>query len=422
LKTCDACHRLFPDDGGFCPIDGNRLASLTEASLPSDPEDPRVGASICGGRYQIWRRIADGGMGRVYQALDKKEGRSVALKILHPEVALDEVSVERFKREFECSSALPHEHIVEVFAFEETEDQSFALVMEYLEGEELRAMLKRDKVLPPERVIRVLSQVAMGLAAAHERKIVHRDLKPDNVFLCGTREGDHTKILDFGSVRDNSEGAKKLTVMGTTIGSPYYMAPEQAQASPTLDHRADVWSLAAIAYECLTGKVPFQGTTGPAILLTILTRDPKPPSEAGAAHDVPRTLDAVMEEALAKNPEHRPPSVGALVDRIGEAYGLEGTHAEWAKMSQDELGARIHKGLPAAMERHATRGPAAADMSAMDAAFRAEDPFKVDTRGDAGFAEDMVMGVPAGPPRWLVPVIAGAAVLIGLVVVFLIVR
>src|SRR5262249_55389884 len=159
-------------------------------------------------------------MGRVYQALDLEKNRSVALKILHPDVATDEVAVERFKREFELSSQLRHEHIVAVLAFAKTEDESFALVMEYLEGEELRMLLKREKTLTPERVVRMMSQVALGLEAAHARKIVHRDLKPDNIFLCGTREGDDVKILDFGSVRDNSEGAKKLTVMGTTIGSP----------------------------------------------------------------------------------------------------------------------------------------------------------------------------------------------------------
>src|SRR6185369_14989284 len=116
------------------------------------------------------------------------------------------------------------------------------------------------------------------------------------------------KILDFGSVRDNSAGAKKLTVMGTTIGSPFYMAPEQAQALPSLDHRADVWSMAAIAYECLTGTVPFIGNNGPMILLAILNDDPRPPSEVGAMFRVPKTLDPVMEAALAKNPDNRLPS------------------------------------------------------------------------------------------------------------------
>lgn len=349
----------------------------------------------------------------MYQALDTQVQRGVALKILHPEVAVDEISVERFKREYRLSSELPHQHIVEVLSFEATEDESFALVMEYLEGEELRMLLKREKVLPPERVIRILSQVALGVSSAHERKVVHRDLKPDNVFLCHTRDGDDVKILDFGSVRDNSEGAKKLTVMGTTIGSPFYMSPEQAQGLQSLDHRADVWSLGAIAYECLTGRVPFEGTTGPAILLAILSNDPKPPSQIGAAHQVPPTLDAVMEAALMKDAELRIPTVGALVDRIGAAYGLTGGHAEWASSPQSDLGERIREGLPRALEtlKGAGQGPS---MAAMDSAFREE-------RAGA-FGEDIVMGVPDRKPSWMIVVVVLALVGVGVVVAFLLVR
>jgi serine/threonine-protein kinase len=415
LKTCTACHRLFPDDGGFCPVDGKPLVQTTEAELPKDPEDKRVGASICGGRYQIWRRVADGGMGRVYQALDTHvgAGRSVALKILHSDVAQDNVQVERFKREFECSASLPHDHIVDVLAFEQTEDKSYALVMEYLEGEELRTLLKREKVLPPERVLRMLSQTAIGLAGAHERKVVHRDLKPDNLFLCGSRDGDITKILDFGSVRDNNATAKKLTVMGTTIGSPYYMSPEQAQALPELDHRADVWSMAAIAYECLTGTLPFGGSTGPAILLAILSNDPKPPSEVGKAHGVPPTLDPVMEEALAKSAGIRIPTMGALADRVGQAYGLTGSYIEWAKTPADELGARIKSALPALVEQF-QQGGAPARGQGIDDAFRAGSDGGPSA---GGFSDDLIMGLPTNkPPKWLFAAIAGAVVIVAVLV------
>ena len=420
LKTCDACHRLYADDGGFCPIDGQKLTPVADATVPTDPNDKRLGTTLCDGRYQIWRTVADGGMGRVYQAIDNKENRSVALKILHSDVAMDSVAVARFKREFECSAALPHDYIVEVLAFEKTEDGSFALVMEYLEGEELRMLLKREKVLAPERLVRMLSQTAIGLAEAHDRKVVHRDLKPDNVFLCGAREGDRSKILDFGSVRDNSAGAKKLTVMGTTIGSPYYMAPEQAQALPSLDHRADVWSMAAIAYECLTGTVPFVGSNGPMILLAILSEEPRPPSEVGAIYRVPKTLDAVMEDALAKNADIRLPSVGALADRIGRAFGLEGNHAEWAVTPQDELATRIRAGVKGAIARYEEERARIPDTSAMDAAFQTEDPFKAGSAGGpAAFSDDLVMGVPKGTPKWIFAAVGGAAILIGVVVALL---
>ncbi|WP_437581215.1 serine/threonine-protein kinase [Sorangium sp. So ce887] len=420
MKTCSACFRLFSHDSGFCPVDGQRLIPVAQASPPRHREDRRVGATLCGGRYQVWRIVADGGMGRVYQALDLQVGRSVALKILHPEVALDEVSVERFHREFQVSASLPHEHIVEVLAFERTEDHSFALVMEYLEGEELRTVLKRDKVLPPERLVRMLSQVALGLVEAHERKVVHRDLKPDNIFLVGTHDGDRVKILDFGSVRDNSEGAKKLTVVGTTIGSPFYMSPEQAQGLLALDHRADVWSVAAIVFECVTGRVPFQASTGPMILVSIMGSNPLPPSEAGKAYGVPASLDPVMEAAFMKSPEARLPSVGLLADRVGQAYGLAGSHRDWACMPQKELAAQIRAAMPAVLARH-EQGSARAAVAGAGrppvAAVAAPSPGAADA-----FAEDIVMGVPQRVPRWVVPAVASAAVLLCALVALLIAR
>jgi serine/threonine-protein kinase len=381
VKCCPTCHRLYGEaDAGFCPIDGAALKPTDTAPVPTDPDDRRIGSKQCGGRYQIWRKVADGGMGRVYQALDTREQRNVAMKVLHPEVASDEVAVERFKREYALSAELPHDHIVEVLAFENTDDDSYALVMEYLEGEELREFLKREKVMPAARVLRILSQLAIGLAEPHQRKLVHRDIKPDNVFLCHTPDGPVVKLLDFGSVRDNAEGAKKLTVIGTTIGSPYYMSPEQAQGLADLDHRADVWSLAAIAYECLTGKVPFGGKTGPQILLAILAHEPEPPSVAGSAQQVPPSLDDIMEDALAKDPSTRIRSVGELADRFGRAYGLEGGHAEWAVMPEGQLQALIDAKLPEVMAR-----PRAAPQRMSDA-FR---------------EEELAMGVPKGPPTGL---------------------
>lgn len=212
-------------------------------------------------------------------------------------------------------------------------------------------------MLTPARVIRMLSQLALGLDGAHERHLVHRDLKPDNIFLCQTRDGDNIKILDFGSVKDKAENAKKLTVIGTTIGSPFYMAPEQAQGLETLDHRADVWALAAIAYECLTGEVPFKGNNGPAILLEILTKNPRPPSELSRDGHFPIApgLDAVMARAFQKNANHRIFSVGQLADQVGYAYGLEESHKEWATRTQQDLESAIVANLPRLMAQQKSR-------------------------------------------------------------------
>lgn len=341
MKACPTCGRLYPADAGFCPVDGAGLSSATEVPVAVDGSDARVG-QLLNERFQIRRVVADGGMGRVYEALDLVERRNVAVKILHAEVARDPVQVERFKREYEVSRQLPHDHIVEVVAFSKLNDGSYALVMEFLFGEELRQALDREKFLPPARLVRMISQVAIGLDKAHAVHLVHRDLKPDNVFLCQTPEGDIVKLLDFGSVKDKAEGAKKLTVMGTTIGSPFYMSPEQAQGLETLDRRADVWALGAILYECLAGKVPFYGVNGPQILLNILSKEPVAISETeGAKYPIPPALDAVLGKAFKKTASLRHATVGELADAFGAAFGLSGTHADWATTPEAELGKQI---------------------------------------------------------------------------------
>lgn len=416
--------RVFPDDAGFCPADGSALQFASTVPVPTG-DDPRLGTKLCD-RYEIRRVVADGGMGRVYEGIDKQTRTRVAVKVLHDEVAKDEVSLERFKREYEISSTLPHDHIVKVLDFQRDPTHGvWLLAMEFLDGEELRFVLKREKTIPPERIIRMLAHVALGLDEAHKRQVVHRDLKPDNLFLCGTREGDVVKILDFGSVKDKNKDAKKLTVLGTTIGSPYYMAPEQAQGLETLDARADVFALAAITYECLTGTVPFTGNNGPSILLSILTKDPDPPStkSAGAKYPIPAAMDDVMELALAKNPNIRTKSVGELATAVGRAYGLEGDHRAWARTPQAELKRLVAEGL--------ARAPAPAAAPVLEAS---ADPFAAPMTGPSGTARmknaaplppapahpyhDDVQpaGIPGldggGRSSWLIPLVVGVAALV----------
>ncbi|MDF2694476.1 MAG: Serine/threonine-protein kinase PknB [Labilithrix sp.] len=439
--------RVFPDDAGFCPADGSALQFASMVPIATG-DDPRLGTKLCD-RYEIRRVVADGGMGRVYEAIDKQTQTRIAVKVLHAEVAKDEVSLERFKREYEISSSLPHDHIVKVLDFQRDPAQGvWLLAMEFLDGEELRFVLKREKMIPPERIVRMLAHVAIGLDEAHARQVVHRDLKPDNLFLCGTREGDVVKILDFGSVKDKNKDAKKLTVLGTTIGSPYYMAPEQAQGLETLDARADVFALAAITYECMTGTVPFTGNNGPSILLSILTKDPDPPSakSAGAKYPIPAAMDEVMEVALAKNPNIRTRSVGDLATAVGHAYGLEGDHRAWAKLPQAELQKLVAEGL--------ARAPAPRPPPALEAA---ADPFAAPAVGPSGTSPmaqpqaypqtpiaapshpygqgqlqqqhanhghiDTTGAIPGlgGRPPWLIPVVVGLAALVvggGLAILF----
>jgi serine/threonine-protein kinase len=422
MKSCPQCKRVYNDDAGFCPVDGVGLLSASIVPI-GESDDPRVGTKLCD-RYEIRRVVADGGMGRVYEGIDKKDNRRVAVKILHDEVATDEIAMERFRREYEMSTRLPHDYIVDVNDFQkEPMSGSWLLVMEFLEGEELRVILKREKTIAPERLIRMVSQAAIGLDAAHQIPIVHRDLKPDNLFMCGTRDGDVTKLLDFGSVKDKQTNAKKLTVLGTTIGTPFYMAPEQAQGLDTLDARADVFALGAIAYECLTGTVPFNGTNGPSILIAIMTKEPEPPSIAGAKGKwpPPPAIDDVIEEALAKNPNIRTKTVGALADAVGRAYGLTGDHKEWARTPQQDLAKKIAEAPraqavdvaadpfaakdPFAAGAPMTGGGAASNAPAargMDAAFQ--------TSREAEY--EATAGLPSARPAWLIPVAVGVAALL----------
>jgi hypothetical protein len=272
--------------------------------------------------------------------------------------------------------------------------------------------------------VRMVSQVAIGLDEAHARNFIHRDLKPDNIFLCGTREGDTVKLLDFGSVKDQSGSRKKLTVLGTTIGSPYYMAPEQAQGLESIDRRADVFALAAVAYECITGEVPFTGNNGPSILLAILTKDPVAPTVKGAGgkYPVPPAMDEVMEEALAKNPNIRTKSMGALAEAIGRAYGLSGDHLLWAKTPQAELARQVAEAMPRVMAARIAAVAVAADPFAAPpgtAPLGMMQP--APGQQGMGYAFQAVREAdlePAGfrprKPEWLLPVVVGrVALLVG---------
>jgi len=422
MKSCPKCQRTYPNDAGFCPVEGTALV-FTSMLPVAATDDARVGTRLAG-RYEIRRVVADGGMGRVYEGVDKQTDSRIAVKVLHNDVSKDDVSLERFKREYEISAQLPHEFIVSVTDFQHDNQAGvWLLVMEYLDGEELRIALKREKAMPPARLVRMLSQVAVGLDEAHARHFVHRDLKPDNIFLCGTRDGDVVKLLDFGSVKDKNKDAKKLTVLGTTIGSPYYMAPEQAQGLDTLDARADVFALAAITYECITGAVPFDGTNGPSILLSILTKDPIPPTQrkGGCPFPVPPAMDDVLEEALVKNPNIRTRTVGALADAVGRAYGLTGDHQEWARTPIASLEQRCAEAAPRVMQPRAPAAMAQADpfasgpsgpargMGDASAGQGMQDAFAAAREADLGAA-----GVPAGRPPWVMAVVVGiAALLIG---------
>jgi eukaryotic-like serine/threonine-protein kinase len=265
------------------------------------------------GHYLVEQRLGAGAMGEVYLAEDTKLGRKVALKVLPPELAQDPQRQERFRREAKAVAALKHPNIVTIHSVEESEGLIF-LILELVEGESLRARMDRGRV-SAEATIDIGTQIAEGLSSAHAAGILHRDLKPQNVML--TPDG-RVKILDFGlakslAARDSDPDGMTLskgTGVGTVLGTPGYMAPEQALGKP-VDARADLFALGVVLYEMATGKSPFRGGTLAAFFDSLLNEAPPSPTSANPA--LPRGVVRVLDKALQKDPERRYASARELV-------------------------------------------------------------------------------------------------------------
>jgi serine/threonine-protein kinase len=317
----------------FCGEDG----SITIQEQAKDDVDTRLGKQL--GGYIVAARVADGAMGRVFEGRHPQTKARVAIKVLHPHVARDPIASERFKREYEAALELNHEHVVKVLEFGATEDGSPFLTMEYLEGEELGRVLGQGKPMPAARALRVLCQTALALDHAHSYGFIHRDLKPENIFLCKDDDGDSVRVLDFGSVKLQVETGPKLTAFGTTVGSPYYMSPEQAMGKADVDQRSDEFALGAILYEMVTGKTAFEAPNLAKILMRIMHEMPEPPSQVNPA--VPPALDDVIEKALAKAKTDRYPGALALAEAALAAYGLSGSPHVWAERPLPDLEAAI---------------------------------------------------------------------------------
>ncbi|MFO0550155.1 MAG: protein kinase [Polyangiaceae bacterium] len=282
--------------------------------------DQYIGRSILNGQFLIEQKIGSGGMGAVYRAAQPAMNRVVAVKILHPKLANRKDLVSRFRREARAMSHLTHPNTVKVFLYGELEDGSLYIVMEYLEGRNLNQVVRREGPLPVERAIPVLVQVCGALHEAHSQGIIHRDLKPENIFL-STNGGlkDFAKVLDFGlakvTERELRPGSIMLTQEGMVFGTPEFMSPEQAQGKK-LDPRSDIYSLATILYEVLTGKLPFEAKTPMEYIQLHVTKPPITLDERIPGKRFPPGLSDVVMRALQKKPEDRYTTAIDLADAL----------------------------------------------------------------------------------------------------------
>ena len=266
----------------------------------------RLTAALAG-RYTIEREVGAGGMATVYLAHDVRHDRKVALKVLRPELAAT-LGADRFLNEIRIAANLTHPHILPLHDSGEADGFLF-YVMPFIEGESLRARLSRQGELPVPESAKILRDVVDALAYAHQHGVVHRDIKPDNVLLSGR----HAMVTDFGVAKAVSEatGRQQLTTAGVALGTPAYMAPEQAVADPHVDHRADLYAVGVLAYEMLTGRPPFAGPSPQAVLAAHVTEPAKPITAIRQA--VPAPLAQLIMQCLEKRPADRPTSAEVLL-------------------------------------------------------------------------------------------------------------
>ena len=326
MVYCPTCGKHYPSDVQACPDDLTPLHAQPEDETQT-LIDPLTG-TILDDKYRLEERLGGGGMGNVYKARHLTLDRAVAVKIMHPRLVEDESARIRFEREAKALGRLQHLNAVSVTDFGKTPDGLVYIVMELLQGRTLRDILAREAPLEVARAVSLMLQATAAVAAAHEAGIIHRDLKPANILVTqSTDVPSIVKVLDFGIAKLAAEtiddDQMALTQLGTMLGTPRYMSPEQCDGLE-LTPAADVYSLGVILYEMLTGMTPFSGPTPLAIALKQSTEFPRPPREIVAS--IPEDLERLTLHTLEKAPEDRPPNAAALRNELlemADRLGLE---------------------------------------------------------------------------------------------------
>ena len=316
-RRCPRCYAKFDGGEKFCPSDGAPLADMDTGSVASNvptrqapqaqPYSDRhtLSGGLLDGRYEVVRRLGEGGMSYVYQGRDRESGEIVALKILSPLLARETVPAQRLRREAELAMRLNHPHICSILRLGELENGLLYLVMPYLSGELLADRLERTGPLTVETGIEFLIQICAGLHQAHQMNIIHRDLKPENVMIVRNEEDyEQAVLLDFGLAKsvDVTGSSINLTATGMIPGTPEFMSPEQVRGS-TLDRRSDIYALGLLGCEMFTGQLPFQGRTTRQIMVSRLESPPRPVRELKS--DLSPVLETILLKALAGDPDDR---------------------------------------------------------------------------------------------------------------------
>jgi eukaryotic-like serine/threonine-protein kinase len=344
---CPACGTLYGTESKFCTRDGTRLVptpapgtspgsfqpqpratqqrATPEAVRSPVPTHANLVGNVLDGRYRIVKKVGEGGMSFVYMAEDVAGGEKYAIKVLSPSLSQDPNAMARLRREAGLGIRLAHPNVCHIMRLGETEDGLVYVVMPFVAGEILADRTHRLGHLPLAQVTQFVREIASGLHVAHEMKIIHRDLKPENIMICKRDDGmEYAVVMDFGLAKERKAGSEleKLTATGIILGTPEFMSPEQLRGKP-LDPRTDVYSLALMTFEMLTGKLPFEGRTQQEMMINRLRAEPIPLRKSRPDLNFPAAVERVLLKGMERNVEDRfqtaPEFAAALAAAAAEA-------------------------------------------------------------------------------------------------------